>query len=374
MRVPRYAYASQFLDLPALSAHLCDVLAAGEYILSEHVQRFEDRFAAYLGARCAVGVNSGTDALILALTALGIGRGDEVITVANTFHATVLAVLSVGATPVLVDCEPGSWLMDLDATAAACGPRTRAILAVHLFGRTLDMDRLVALADRHGVALVEDCAQAVGATWRGRKVGTFGAAGCFSFHPSKNLAAAGDAGAVVTSDLTLDRELRILRNLGQDGQNNHVHLGMNSKLDAVQAVVLDAKLNALDEWNAARRTIADLYRQALAPTGISVAPAPSPPGDHVYHLLQVTTLHRDQVLNRLRADGVDAVVRYPVPVHRQPAFAARANGRGEFPHTEFQAVHTLCLPMRPDLTDSDVGFVCTTMTSAVAASTSGIPL
>jgi len=356
MKIPRNNYPSQFEDLTTTTEHIRRALAAGDYILDETVARFERRFAAYLGARYAVGVNSGTDALVLALTAIGIGPGDEVITVANTFHATVLAITTVGATPVLVDCEPDTYLMDLAATEAACGPKTRAILAVHLFGRTLDMDRLTAIAHTHGIAIVEDCAQAVGGTWAGRRVGTFGLAAAFSFHPSKNLGAAGDAGAVVTSDPEIARTVQILRGLGQDGQNNHIALGVNSKLDTLQAIVLDTKLDHLDRWNTARRRIAARYIEALARIGIRAPLAPTAPGDHVYHLLQVAVPHRDTVLRQLRDDGIDAVVRYPVPIHHQPAFADYTFG--EFPHAEDQAANTLCLPIRPDLTDTDIDYVC----------------
>ncbi|MBF6333196.1 DegT/DnrJ/EryC1/StrS family aminotransferase [Nocardia transvalensis] len=366
MKVPRYNYPAQFENLPATAEQIRCALTTGNYVLGESVDRFERRFADYLGAQYAVGVNTGTDALTLALTALGIGPGDEVITVANTFHATVLAIATVGATPVLVDCEPDTYLMDLDAVDAACGPRTRAILAVHLFGRSLDMDRLTAVANRHGIAIIEDCAQAVGCTWRGQRVGTFGIIAAVSFHPSKNLAAAGDAGALVTNDPDIARTVRILRGLGQDGQNNHVALGVNSKLDAIQAIVLDAKLDHLDEWNDERKRIASRYTEALARSGITTPAPPSPPGDHVYHLFHVAVQGRDAVLTRLRADGVDAVVRYPVPIHRQPAFA-RNKFDAVFPHADYQATNTLCLPIRPDLTETEIEYVCHSLHTAITA-------
>ncbi|MFQ6327053.1 DegT/DnrJ/EryC1/StrS family aminotransferase [Nocardia sp. CWNU-33] len=371
MKIPRYNHLAQFADLPATTDQIRHALATGDYILGETVARFEHRFADYLGAAHAIGVNTGTDALTLTLTALGIGPGEEVVTVANTFHATALAITTVGATAVLVDCEPDSYLMDLDALDAACGPRTKAILAVHLFGRSLDMDRVTAIASRHEIPLVEDCAQAVGAFWGGRRVGTFGAAAAFSFHPSKNLAAAGDAGAVVTNNPDIDHKIRILRGLGQDGQGNHVALGVNSKLDAIQAIVLDAKLDLLDGWNAQRRTIAARYARALIHPAITVPPPLQDPGDHVYHLYQVTVPHRDAVLAQLRSDGIDAVVRYPVPVHRQPAFA-RYRFDGAYPHAEYQAANTLCLPIRPDLSPADVDFICDRLTTAITSSQEGL--
>ncbi|MEU6559293.1 DegT/DnrJ/EryC1/StrS family aminotransferase [Nocardia nova] len=364
MKVPRYNYRTQFTDLPGLTERIRNALTAGDYILGGSVERFEERFASYLGTRHAIGVNSGTDALTLGLAALGIGPGDEVITVANTFHATVLAVVSVGATPILVDCEPDTYLMDLDAAEAACGPHTRAIIAVHLFGRSLDMDRLTTIATHRGIALIEDCAQAVGCTWHGQRVGTFGDVAAFSFHPSKNLAGAGDGGALVTDDPQIARTARILRSLGQDGQHNHVAIGVNSKLDALQAIILDAKLDHLDDWNAARTSIAYRYSDTLSCNGISVDNMPATPGDHVYHLLQLAVADRDGVLTRLRVDGVDAVVRYPVPIHRQPAFAHHEFS-SPFPHAEYQAANTLCLPIRPDLTDADIEYVCRSVHSAI---------
>ncbi|GAD87064.1 MULTISPECIES: DegT/DnrJ/EryC1/StrS family aminotransferase [Nocardia] len=367
MKIPRYNYLAQFADLPATADQIRGALASGDYILGETVIRFEQRFADYLGAAHAIGVNTGTDALTLALIALGLGSGDEVVTVANTFHATALAIAAVGATPVLVDCEPDTYLMDLDALDAACGPDTRAILAVHLFGRSLDMDRITTIAARHQIPVVEDCAQAVGATWAGRRVGTFGAAAAFSFHPSKNLAAAGDAGAVVTDNPEIAHTIRVLRGLGQHGQGNHVALGVNSKLDAIQAIVLDAKLDLLDGWNAQRRTLAARYTRTLTHPAITVPPPIQDPGDHVYHLYQVAVPHRDAVLARLRSDGIDAVIRYPVPVHRQPAFA-RYRFDGTYPHADHQAADTLCLPIRPDLSPADVDFVCARLTTAITDS------
>ncbi|MGW6120855.1 DegT/DnrJ/EryC1/StrS family aminotransferase [Nocardia sp. NPDC055165] len=367
MKIPRYNHRSQFTDLTATTEKIRHTLATGDYILGDTVAHFEHRFADYLGATHAIGVNSGTDALTFALTALGIGPGDEVVTVANTFHATALAITAVGAKVVLVDGEPDTYLMDLDALDAACGPRTKAILVVHLFGRSLDMDRVTAIAARHQIPLVEDCAQAGGATWNNQRVGTFGAAAAFSFHPSKNLAAAGDAGALVTNNADIAHTVRTLRGLGQDGQDNHVALGANSKLDAIQAIVLDAKLDHLDTWNAERRTIAARYRHALTHPAITTPPPSEEPGDHVYHLYQVAVPHRDAVLAQLRSDGIDAVVRYPVPIHHQPAFA-RYGFDGKYPHAENQATSTLCLPIRPDLSPAEVDFVCDRLTTAITDS------
>ncbi|CCH32525.1 DegT/DnrJ/EryC1/StrS family aminotransferase [Actinosynnema sp. NPDC047251] len=361
MKVTKYHHRAQFADLDALTARIRDALAAGDYILGPAVERFEERFAAHTGVAHAVGLNSGTDALVLALRALDVGPGDEVITVANTFHASVLAITAVGARPVLVDCTPGDHLMDLDQVDAAVTPRTRAVLAVHLFGQALDMDRLGAIADRHGLAVVEDCAQAVGARWAGRRVGGFGRVGCFSFHPSKNLAAAGDGGAITTDDPEIARRVKVLRGLGQRAQNDHVVRGCNSKLDVIQALVLDDKLDRLDGWNARRAEVAGHYARALAGTGVAATP---PAGQrHVFHLYQVAVDRRDEVFEEMTARGVEVVVRYPVPVHRQPAFADLGL-TGSFPNAEAQARGTLCLPVRPDLTGPEIDYVLDVLLAA----------
>lgn len=363
MDVLRYDYAAQFVDLDATTAAIRTLLTNGRYILEENVESFECRFAEYIGVDHAVGVNSGTDALILALRALGIGPGDEVITVANTFHATVLAITAVGATPTLVDCRADDYLMDIAQVRGVIGPRTRAVVAVHLFGKALPMDQLRRLTDQHSLALIEDCAQAVGATFQGSRVGSFGQAGCFSFHPSKNLAAAGDAGAVLTADRALADRIRVLRSLGQQGQNNHVARGMNSKLDGLQAVVLNAKIDYLDDWNSQRQEVAAQYAGMLAGTRARATLAPDK--EHIYHLYQVAVPSRDDVLADLRRRGVDAVVRYPVPVNRQPAFADLGLGVS-FPEAERQARSTLCLPIRPNLTRAEVDYVIHSLTAALA--------
>ncbi|MEV0279774.1 DegT/DnrJ/EryC1/StrS family aminotransferase [Streptomyces sp. NPDC050610] len=371
MIVRKYHHSGQFADLPALLQQMEAVLRSGEYILSAPVADFEARFAAYTGTRHAVGVNSGTDALVLALRALDIGPGDEVVTVANTFHASVLAITSVGARPVLVDCTVDDFLMDLDHLEAAITPATKAVLAVHLFGKALDMHRVREIADRHGLAVVEDCAQAVGARWAGQRVGSFGDVGCFSFHPSKNLAAAGDAGALTTDRTDIADTVRVLRGLGQRAQNDHVARGCNSKLDALQALVLDHKLDRLDAWNARRRELAAHYSRALAP----VASVPEPAGEeHVFHLYQVAVPARDAVLGKLTAADIEAVTRYPVPVHRQPAFAdLRLGAAGHFPNAERQAAETLCLPIHPDLTPAELAYVIDRFTEAATATTGARP-
>ncbi|WP_405020311.1 DegT/DnrJ/EryC1/StrS family aminotransferase [Kitasatospora sp. NBC_00070] len=337
--VPRYGYPAQFDDLAALTGRISELLLSGDYILGKPVERFERSFAAQVGADTAIGLNSGTDALVLALHALGIGPGDEVVTVANTFHSTVLAIVRVGAVPVLVDCTDTDYMMDLD--------------------------RITALTERHGLALAEDCAQAVGARWQGRQVGTFGDVGCFSFHPSKTLGAAGDAGAAVTGRPGLADRLRSLRGLGQLEQNHHLEAGYSSRMDSVQALVLEHKLPRLDAWNLARRELAGRYTRALAGSAVRVPDAG--PG-HVFHMYQVIVPDRDATLAALRAAGVDAVVRYPVPIARQPAFAAHDFDPADYPNADFLAENALCLPLRPEMTPADVDLVADTLLSVVGRS------
>lgn len=357
MKVARYNYAHQLgADIEPLMADLRNMLVGGRYELTAEVKQFEAQLAQYLGASHVRGVNTGTDALIVALRALGVGRGDEVITQANTFHATVGAIELVGATPVLVDVDPRTFLLDRDALPGAITERTRVLLPVHLYGKPTPMGELMALAEARGLFVVEDAAQAIGARVEGQCVSTFGHFGCFSFHPSKNLAAAGDGGAVVARNAQLDEALRRQRELGQVGQNNHVVVGLNSKLDALQARILSWKLPRLESWNEHRRTCAALYRERLAGLPLQFQ-ARSEGETHVYHLFQVRTPQRDALLAHLRESDIDAVVRYPTPIHLQPAFARYGWREGQFPVAERLAKELLCLPIRPDLSVDELDFV-----------------
>ncbi|WP_369192334.1 DegT/DnrJ/EryC1/StrS family aminotransferase [Streptomyces sp. R08] len=360
-KIPKYNYADQFpdLDSAALPA-IRRLLLSGEYILGPEVTQFEDDFARFLDVEHAVGVNSGTDALILALDALGIGPGDEVVTVANSFHATAQAIVRCGASPVLVDCGDDDFLISLDQVAAAVNSRTRAVVVVHLFGRAADVESAAALCDHRGLFLIEDCAQAAGARSRGKRVGTTSHAGCWSFAPAKNLAAAGDGGAVTTAHGDTARQVRLLRHFGQPVQNRHDLVGYNSRLDSLQALLLAQKLKHLDAWNTARARVADGYRQRLSELPLSVQEQGGP-GEHVYHLFQVRAESaevRDGLVNCLQDAGVDAVVRYPVPLHLQGAFSFLGHRRGAFPIAEALAQQTLCLPIRPDLSERDLDYVC----------------
>jgi dTDP-4-amino-4,6-dideoxygalactose transaminase len=360
MRVGRYNYPSQFGgEASRLFAELEAMILSGSYVLTREVAAFEAAFAGYVGVKHVRGVNSGTDALIIALLALGVGRGDEVITQANTFNATVAAIRLIGAIPVLVDANDESFLIDEAQVAAAITPRTRVILPVHLYGKPTPMAGLQAQAERHGLELLEDAAQAHGARIGGRRVGSFGVASCFSFHPSKNLAAAGDGGAIATSSDAIAERVRRLRELGQQGQNNHVVAGYNSKLDAIQARIVGWKLEWLDQWNEARRVAAARYREGLS--GLPLTFQQESAGEeHVYHLFQVRTPERDALLAHLRANGIDAVIRYETPIHLQPAFSDCGFQPGQFPVAERLAKELLCLPIRPDLSPEEVGYVCDT--------------
>jgi dTDP-4-amino-4,6-dideoxygalactose transaminase len=357
MKVNRYNYHQQFGErVDTLVGELRDMLLGGRYILSEEVRQFETAYADFLGLRYAQGTNTGTDAIAVTLMALGIGQGDEVITQANTFNATVTAIRMAGAMPVLVDANEKSFLMEFSQIPSAVTSRTRAVIPVHLYGKPTPMLVLVSMAKRLGIHLVEDAAQAHGARIDGRRIGTFGVASCFSFHPSKNLAAAGDAGAVVTDDEGLAKRIDMVRSLGQRSQNDHIVRGVNSKLDALQARILSWKLPHLDEWNRQRRIVAGWYQERLSDLPVSFQLA-DPNEEHVYHLFQIRTEHRDGLLKHLLKAGVDAVIRYPTPIHLQEAFSDCGWRMGQFPVAERLADELLCLPIRPDLSLSDVEYV-----------------
>ena len=340
----------------ALDRAIGEVVAGGQFILGPQVAAFEQRFAAYCGARHAIGVGNGMDALRLALMALDVRGGDEVILPANTYVATALAVSAVGAVPVLVDCDPRTYNLDPRGLERAVTPRTRVIMPVHLTGQAADMDAVMAVAERRGLHVIEDAAQAHGAAWRGRRCGSIGAVGCFSFYPSKNLGAFGDAGMAVTNDDALARRLAQLRNYGQSQKYDHVAAGLNSRLDSLQAAVLAVKLPHLDRWNEARVSRAARYRAALRGVGDLRLQEIAPGATSVYHLFVVETEHRDRLRRHLADAGIDTGVHYPVPIHLQPAYAAGYR-MGQFPHTEALARRSLSLPMFPELRDDQVDAV-----------------
>jgi dTDP-4-amino-4,6-dideoxygalactose transaminase len=338
------------------------VLESGWYVLGKEIEAFEKEFAAYVGARHCVGVANGTDAIEVALRALGIGVGDEVVTVSHTATFTAIGIAGAGATPVFVDIEPTSYAMDAKAAGRAVSPRTKAVVPVHLYGEPADLD---AIAREVGdVPLVEDVAQAHGAMLRGRRAGSIGTLACFSFYPSKNLGAFGDGGAVTTNDAELAERLRQIRNGGQADRYQHVLPGVNSRLDELQAAILRAQLPQLDAMNARRREIAARYTQGLA--GISGIALPRvEPSDmsFVYHLYVLRSPVRDALRQSLAKQGISAQVHYPIPAHRQPAFAAQGNV--QLPHTDRAAAEVLSLPIYPELSDAEVDEVIAAVRVAV---------
>jgi dTDP-4-amino-4,6-dideoxygalactose transaminase len=325
------------------------------------VEAFEQAFATYCGAQHGVGVASGTAAVHLALLACGIGAGDEVITSPHTFIATVEAICRSGAAPVFVDIDPATFNLDPYRLEAAISPRTKAIIPVHLYGRPVDMDAILAAARRHGLRVIEDAAQAHGARYRQRRVGAFGDAGCFSFYPGKNLGAYGDGGMVVTDDATIAARVRTLRDHGRSGKYEHATLGFGERLDALQAAVLGVKLRYLDEWNARRRRAAARYCDLLANAGIAL-PTSADDAESVYHLFVVRVPERDRILSALQAVGIGAGIHYPVPVHRQAACAHLGYARGAFPHAERAAHEVLSLPLYPEITDAQLREVSNALT------------
>ena len=327
------------------------VIASSRFIGGPEVQRFEAGFAAFCDCRYAVGVASGTAALELTLRALDIGPGDEVITTPFTFFATAEAILQTGASLIFADIDPATYNLDPAAVAKVVTPRSRAILPVHLYGRTADLDELSAIAENHGLALVEDAAQAHGARYNGQRAGSLGEAGCFSFFPSKNLGALGDAGAVVTNDETLAARIRSLRDHGRSSKYLHEEVGFGHRLDALHAAVLSAKLPYLDRNNARRRWLAARYNDLLAGTDL-VLPAADNGTESVYHLYVVRTARRDEVVTGLRAAGVEAGVHYPVPLHLQPALRGMNLARGSFPVSEAAADTVISLPLYPEMTEA----------------------
>jgi dTDP-4-amino-4,6-dideoxygalactose transaminase len=347
-----------FVDLAAQRAALGEALERaclgalrrGDYILGDDVSNFEAEFARYCSVGHGVGVDSGTSALELALRAYDIGPGDEVITAANTFVATAFAISHCGARPVLVDCDPLTYTIDVTRIEAAITPRTRAILPVHLYGQPAEMDAISAIAGAHGLVVIEDACQAHGARDSGRRAGSLGDAAAFSFYPAKNLGAQGDGGIVVTDDELVAERLRRLRNYGASDKYRSESIGYNRRLDTMQAAMLRVKLARLDSWNAARRRHASQYDAALADVALS-RPWTRDGVEHVWHLYVVEVPDRDGVRERLAGCGIDTGIHYPIPVHLQPAYRDLGYARGDFPVAEHCAGAILSLPMYPELPD-----------------------
>lgn len=368
--IPPLDLTSQYREIGAeIDAAVLQVLASGQYIGGKAVQTFEQSFADYVGCSGAIGCNSGTDALYLALRALDIGPGDEVIVPSFSFFATAEVVSMTGAKPVFVDIDAGNFLLDLAQVEAAIAPQTKAIIPVHLFGQPVDMERLMAIARAHSLSVVEDCAQSTGAEWAGKKVGSWGDFGCFSFFPTKNLGACGDGGAITTHHPEAASRLRYLREHGMPVRYYHEELGVNSRLDALQATILSIKLKYLDRWNQQRRAIAQEYGQWLAAIPGLVVPELPVGGVGVWNQYTIRVQPctapkrclgkpcpgkalgacRDWVKTQLQAQGISSMIYYPVPIHLQKAYQSLGYQAGDLPQTEQASQEVLSLPMFPEL-------------------------
>ena len=359
-------YAPLREEILAAIARVCD---SQRFIGGPEVEAFEREIAAYLGVPHAIGLTSGTDALLIALMALGIGPGDEVITPTFSFFATAGAVSRVGATPIFVDIDPLTGNVDPDAVKAAIGPKTRAIIPVHLYGQSADMEPILDAASRAGIPVIEDAAQAIGATYRGRQAGSLGTMGCFSFFPSKNLGAFGDAGLLTTGDDRLAHEVRLLRNHGAEPKYFHQRIGGNFRLDAVQAAVLRVKLPHLDGWTEMRRRNADRYDRLFAASAAAARitlPARVKDCRHIFNQYVIRVPHRDAVKARLDAAHIGSEIYYPVPFHLQECFARLGYRRGQFPAAEAAAAETLALPIYGELTEPQQREVVDAVSRAVA--------
>jgi dTDP-4-amino-4,6-dideoxygalactose transaminase len=349
MAIPLVDLRAQYSAIKAdIDSAIARVISGGVFILGDEVRDFEERFAKRCGAAYCVGVSSGTSALFLALRALGIGQGDEVITTSFTFTATAEAICHVGATPVFVDVDSLTFNIDPAAAAAAVGSRTKAIIPVHLYGSPCDMDAILEISKRHGLKVIEDAAQAHGALYKGKPVGSIGDVGCFSFYPAKNLGAYGDAGAVVTNNEDLAYRIRLLRDHGRTAKYEHLEVGYGARLDALQAAILNAKLNYLQEWTQARRRWARYYSTMLADLPIIPVP-PSPEGYSVYHIYAVVCERRDELLEYLGQKEIGAGVHYPIPLHLQPCYQHLGYKPGSLPNSEHAAKSEISLPLYPEM-------------------------
>lgn len=362
-----------FLDLkaqysqikPEIDAAVARVVSSGHFVLGPEVTAFEERFAGYCRTAHCRAVNSGTSALHLALLAAGVGPADEVITVSMTFVATTAAILYSGARPVFIDVDPVTWTMDPGLIEAAITPRTKAILPVHLHGLMADMDPIMAIARRHDLVVIEDAAQAHGAEYRGRRAGSIGDLGCFSFYPGKNLGAFGEGGALVTDRAEFARRVSLLRDWGQEAKYDHAIPGYNYRMDEIQSAVLNVKLDYIERWTEARRSLAERYDALLSDLPLA---RPRPPGyaRHVYHVYAVRSERRNEALTLLRDAGIGAGIHYPVPVHLQRAYAELGYRAGDLPITEMLAKDFLSLPIYPELLPEQAGKVVATLRRGAA--------
>ena len=368
-----------FLDLKAQYKSIKDeidktiqaVVDSCAFSSGPFVQGFEEKFAAFCDCRFCVGLGSGTEALWLTLLAKGIGEGDEVITVPNSFIATAEAVSYSGARPVFVDVDDRFYTMNTELLRSAITDSTKAIIPVHLYGQTADMDPILKIAEEHGLTVIEDACQAHGALYEGKKAGSMGEAAAFSFYPGKNLGAYGEAGAVVTNDENLADELRMLRDHGQRRKYHHDLIGCNGRLDGIQGAVLEVKLRHLDDWNAARRKNAFLYNELLNEVDGVQTPDEASYSEHVYHIYAIRVRNRDRMLQKLAEEGIHGGIHYPIPIHLQKAYSELDISKGTFPVTEDTADQLLSLPMFPELTERQARYAVDTLEKTVSKSFSG---
>ncbi len=364
-RIPPLDLTQQYQHIrDEVQTTVLEVLASGRYINGPVVEAFEQQLADYVGAADCVSCNSGTDALYLALRSLNIGTGDEVITTPFTFIATAETISAVGATPVFVDIDPATFNLDLEQIEAAITPKTKAIMPVHLFGQPVDMTRVMAIAQRLNLWVIEDCAQAIGASWQNQPVGSIGHIGCFSFYPTKNLGACGDGGAVTTQDGAIATQIRQLRNHGQPQTYIHDQIGVNSRLDAIQAAILSIKLRYLDQWNQQRQQVADRYAELLRGIPDIAIPQAIAGGQSVWNqytlrisddslvkaATNLTDHRRDRIRQALNDQNISSMIYYPLPLHLQPVYASLGYQAGQLPRSEQVAQEVLSLPMFPELT------------------------
>jgi dTDP-4-amino-4,6-dideoxygalactose transaminase len=351
VKVPFLDLKAQYHSIkPEIDAAVAKIMESSQFVLGEEVAGFEREFAAYSGAAHGVAVNSGTSALHLAFLAAGIGPGDEVITVPHTFVATVAAIRYTGARAVFVDVDPVTYTIDPGKVEAALTPRTKAVVPVHLYGHPADMDPILEIARRRKLLVVEDAAQAHGAKYKGRPVGSMGDLACFSFYPGKNLGAYGEGGLVATSNEGYARTIRMLRDWGQDRKYHHLLPGYNYRMEGLQGAILRVKLRHLERWTEARRAHAARYGALLADTGLGL-PSEAPGCRHVYHVYAVRTRERENLIRNLGELGIQTGIHYPVPVHLQPAYADAAWSSGSFPQSEKAADEVVSLPMYPEMTE-----------------------
>jgi dTDP-4-amino-4,6-dideoxygalactose transaminase len=364
-----------FLDLTAhhqpireqLDAAIRDVIDANAFAGGPFVASFERDFARYCGVEHAVGVGNGTDALWLSLLALGVGPGDEVVTVPSTFMATTEAISYCGAQPRFVDVDEETYTMDPSLLEKALTPRTKAIIPVHLFGQCADMDPILEIAGRHGIPVVEDACQAHGALYKGRKAGSMGVTGCFSFYPGKNLGALGEAGGITTNDKQLAAAMQVLRDHGQHKRYYHSKVGWNARMDGIQGAVLSVKLKQLEVANVRRHAHALLYEQLLGGVEEIITPTEAPQNRHVFHIFAVRVKERDQILQAMANQGISCAIHYPIPVHLQEAYRFLGNAEGSFPVAEQCAKEFLSLPMFPELTKEQIHAVADALLSCLSS-------